>query len=88
MTKKTSLIEYPCDFTIKIIGTNSETFEKEIREIVYKHFANGREIEITCKNSKQNNYIAISATVHAQSQEDLDALYMELTKHPEAKMVL
>lgn len=88
MTKKTSLIEYPCDFTIKIIGTKSSTFEEEIRQIIYKHFANGRAIEITTKNSKQNNYLAISATVHAKSQEDLDALYMELTKHPDAKMVL
>lgn len=88
MTEKTSLIDYPCDFSIKIIGTKSATFEEEIRQIIYKHFANGKEIKISTNNSKQNNYLAITATVHVKSQEDLDALYMELTKHPETKMVL
>ncbi len=88
MNKDISLLEFPCDFTIKIIGNNSINFEKEIRSIINKHFANGKEIVITCKESKKNNYIAITATIFAESKEKLDALYLELTKHPEAKMVL
>ncbi len=88
MSKDISLLEFPCDFTIKIIGNNSKNFEQDIRDIIYKHFANGKEIVITCKKSQKDNYIAISATVYAKSKEQLDAVYMELTKHPEAKMVL
>ena len=88
MDKDISLIEFPCDFTIKIIGNNLNNFEQDIRNIIVKHFANGKEIVINCNKSNQSNYIAISATVHAKSKEQLDAVYMELTKHPEVKMVL
>lgn len=88
MDKNTSLLQFPCDFTIKVIGNNANNFENDIRGIIYKHFANGKEINISCNQSQKNNYIAISATVYAKSQEQLDAVYMELTKHPEAKMVL
>jgi putative lipoic acid-binding regulatory protein len=88
MNKNVSLIEFPCEFTIKIIGNNANSFEQDIRAIIFKHFANGKEIKISCKTSDKNNYIAISATVHAKSKEQLDAVYMELTKHPDAKMVL
>lgn len=88
MKKDVSLIEFPCEFTIKIIGNNANNFEQDIRSIIFKHFANGKEIRISCNQSNKNNYIAISATIYAKSKEQLDAVYMELTKHPEAKMVL
>ncbi len=35
---KTTLIEFPCNFPVKIIGVNSEVFIEEITTIVRKHF--------------------------------------------------
>ncbi|WP_154699064.1 DUF493 family protein, partial [Legionella pneumophila] len=35
---KTTLIEFPCYFPIKIIGINSELLLNEIRQIVINHF--------------------------------------------------
>ena len=38
--------------------------------------------------SKEGRYISLTCTINAQSREQLDGLYMELTKHPMVMMVL
>ncbi len=88
MTEKTSLIEFPCDFQIKIIGTKSPAFFDEIIAIARKHNANFNESLTTSQDSAKGNYQAITITVHALDQATLDDLYRELTKHPDIKMVL
>ncbi|ASQ45884.1 HP0495 family protein [Legionella clemsonensis] len=88
MTEKKSFIEFPCDFPLKIIGTNTTEFFKEITEITRKHFPETLDEAIVCQESKQGNYLAITVTVYAYNQDTLDALYFELTQHPDIKMVL
>ena len=38
--------------------------------------------------SSKGNYLAITCTVNATSQAQLDALYIELSSHPMVKVVL
>lgn len=85
---KTSLIEFPCHFPIKIIGTQSQAFIDEIREIALKHYPNLTPEHLSHKTSQNNNYLAITVTVYAENQQQLDALYRELTQHPDVKMIL
>ncbi|KTD50897.1 HP0495 family protein [Legionella quateirensis] len=87
MTKK-SIIEFPCDFPIKIIGVNSEIFLEEIRMIVNEHFPDFNHDNLTHKLSEKSSYLAITVTVYAINQEMLDSFYQDLTKHPDVKMVL
>lgn len=88
MTTEHTLIEFPCEFPIKIIGKNSLGFKQEIINIIHKHFPKTPEASILIKQSKQDNYLAISVTVYVTSQKTLDGLYLDLTKHPDIKMVL
>ncbi|KTD68117.1 MULTISPECIES: YbeD family protein [Legionella] len=85
---KTTLIEFPCFFPIKIIGNNSPDFLEEMRQISMSHFPNIEEDALTHKMSKDSNYLAITVTVYAENQEILDAFYRAITQHPEVKMVL
>ncbi|CEG56945.1 YbeD family protein [Legionella fallonii] len=85
---RTTLIEFPCYFPVKIIGVNSQTFIYEIREITLKHFPTFKEADITHKLSQKSNFLAITTTVYAENQEILDAYYQALVKHPDIKMVL
>ncbi|KTD41202.1 HP0495 family protein [Legionella parisiensis] len=85
---KTTLIEFPCYFPIKIIGNNSSVFLEEIRQIAVTHFPHIKEDALTHKMSKDSNYLAITVTVFAENQEILDAFYRAITQHPEVKMVL
>ena len=86
---KTTLLEFPCQFPIKIIGSNSQKFLDEIKKIILKHFPDFKENNsLSHKMSQQSNYMAISIEVLATSQAMLDEFYKEVTKHPDIKMVL
>ena len=83
-----SLMEFPCDFPVKIIGIASENFLLDVTRTILKHYPQTEASAINHKPSNQNNYLAITATIYAQDQRSLDALYQELTSMPGIKMVL
>lgn len=83
-----SLIQYPCEFPIKIIGHNKNEFINEIYLII-KKFDDGFSISsIRSKISKSENYIGLTVNVFVKSQEQLDNLYKELSNHPLSSFVL
>lgn len=88
MTTETSLIEYPCDFPIKVFGAARPDFAQAIATVVQAHDAGFRAASIALRNSKTSRYISLTCTVRATSREQLDALYRDLTSHPMVKMVL
>ena len=88
MTEKKTLMAFPCEFQIKIIGDNKHLFFDEILTITRKHFPELDDRLVSTNISQKNNFLAITITIIATSQESLDALYHELTKHPDTRMVL
>ena len=88
MTDKSSLIQFPCEFPIKIIGISSDNFVRDITSIILKHYAETKLENITYKNSGQGSFTAITTLIYCHDQQTLDALYMELTAYPGIKMVL
>lgn len=88
MTNEPSLIEYPCDFPIKIFGTAQADFAPAIATVVRAHDAGFDAATIEPRHSKTSRYICLTCTVRATSREQLDALYRDLTSHPMVKMVL
>lgn len=84
----TSLMEFPCDFSIKVIGKNTPSFKSDIIAIAKKHYPNLNEQTIRHQISQKETYCSLNITVHALDQASLDALYQELTKHPDINMVL
>jgi putative lipoic acid-binding regulatory protein len=79
---------YPCQFTIKIIGHATDTFEGIVIHILNQHVPDLGEGAITSKLSKEAKYLSITATINAKSQEQLDALYRALSSDPHILMVL
>ena len=82
------LLTFPTDFTLKIIGRSDSNFDREAITIINKYFANLDEGAITVRSSKQSKYTALSVTVHAESQEQLDKLYSDLSSSPDIIFVL
>lgn len=74
-----SLIEYPCDFSIKVMGAAIPEFRTKVLEIASKHDPQFNETKTTERHSKNNKYLSITLNIVAQSREQLDALYEELT---------
>jgi len=87
MSKKDSLLEFPCEFPIKAMGRCETDFEAKALDIVRRH-APGFDAEcMKIVASQQGNYLSVTFTVTATSQEQLDSLYRELTACEELLMV-
>jgi putative lipoic acid-binding regulatory protein len=85
---ETSLLDYPCDFPIKILGHTQAGFAQAILEIVRRHVPDFDSASIELRASKRRNYLSVTCTVRAASREQLDGLYRELCDHPMVVMVL
>lgn len=76
-----SLLEFPCDFPIKIMGRESTGFHVLARELVEKHTGPLADDAVVHALSRKGNFVSVTVTVSAQSQQQLDDIYRELTAH-------
>ena len=88
MKQRETLIEFPCDFPLKIMGATDAGFAQAIVEVVLRHAPEFDPASVEMRPSKAGNYLSVTCTVRAVSQAQLDALYRELTAHPMVKVVL
>ncbi|MBX3650472.1 MAG: DUF493 domain-containing protein [Burkholderiales bacterium] len=87
-TPEPSLIEYPSDFPLKILGHTRPGFAQAILAVVKKHAPDFDDASLTMKASKKGKYLSVTCVIRATSREQLDALYQELCDHPMVVMVL
>lgn len=83
-----SLIEYPCDFPIKVMGRTQPGFAQAIHGTVRMHAPDFDGATMTMKTSKGGKYLSVTCVVRATSRQQLDALYQALCDHPMVVMVL
>lgn len=88
MDDSPSLLEFPCEFPIKVFATTDSNFLETARAIVEGHAGSLSDEQIRCTKSKRARYIAITLTITATSQAQLDAIYRELTAHRDVVMAL
>ena len=85
---KDSLIEYPCDFPIKVFGEARPDFAQAIAIVVQVHAPDFDSASIEMRSSSAARYTSLTCTVRVNSREQLDNLYRDLSSHPMVKMVL
>jgi putative lipoic acid-binding regulatory protein len=83
-----TLLEFPCDFPLKIMGPTAADFAQTIAAVVVKHAPDFDSATMEMRPSRAGNFLSLTCTVRAVSQQQLDALYHELTAHPMVKVVL
>ncbi len=82
---KDTIMNFPCEFPIKVMGIASDDFDIIIIDIIKKHVSNLSEDAVKSRLSQKGNYVSITVTIEAKSREQLDNIYYDLTEH---KMVL
>ncbi|AHN27790.1 MULTISPECIES: HP0495 family protein [Snodgrassella] len=85
---KTSIIEFPLDFPIKVMGAQHPEFEAKVLEVVQQHAPDTAAENINTRPSSKGNYISATVVVRAENQEQLDNIYRALSSHPMVKVVL
>ncbi len=86
--EKTSLLEFPCEFPLKIMGKSETHFAQSIAEVVQQFAPDFDAATIEMRPSSSGNYLGLTCTINATSQTQLDDLYRALTSHPLVKVVL
>ena len=85
---ESTLLEFPCRFSVKVMGRKSDEFETLVREIVTRHAQLSTNEPIRSTPSKAGNFVSVTATVEAKSKAQLDAIYQELTDCEQVLMAL
>lgn len=83
-----SLIEYPCDFPIKVMGRTQPGFALEILSVIRVHAPDFDGTTMTMKTSTGGKYLSVTCVIRAVSREQLDAVYQALCDHPMVVMAL
>ncbi len=83
-----SLLKFPCDFPIKVMGQRQDGFAQAMLEVVLRHAPDFDAAAMEMRPSAKGNYMSLTCTIRAVSREQLDALYSELSAHPLVKVVL
>ena len=74
-----SLLEFPCKFPIKAMGRASPDFEALVSGLVLNHAELHPGETITVTPSGQGNFVSVTVTITAQSRDQLDSIYQDLT---------
>lgn len=83
-----SAIEFPCEFPIKMMGRDTPEFRDTARSLVENHVGPVADEAVTAAISKKGNFVSVTVTITATSQQQLDAIYMDVTAHDDVLMAL
>jgi len=83
-----SHLVFPCEFSIKVFGVATDQFVTQVMGLIRKHIPEAEDACFRTRPSQDGKYLAITITVEAESQPQLDAIYQELTASPLILMAL
>jgi putative lipoic acid-binding regulatory protein len=83
-----SLIAYPCDFPVKVMGLRVDGFAEAMCQVAQQFDPDFNPTTLEMRPSKAGNYLSVTLTIRATSREQLDNLYRALTGHPMVKVAL
>lgn len=84
----TPTLEFPCAYPLKVMGRDNLEFRAAARTIVERHAGPVPEAGVRSRASAEGNFLALTFSITAESREQLDALYRELTSCPEVLVAL
>lgn len=70
------------------MGKDEPGFHDAVAEILKRHVAPMETLPVTKQPSREGRFVSITVTIEAQSREQLDALYRDLSAHELVLMAL
>jgi len=85
---KESLLEFPCQFPIKMMGKSSVDFRSIAISLVETHTGVIATSAIRSAPSSNGRFVSITVEIEAQSQAQLDAIYQDLSASQDVLVAL
>ncbi len=79
MSDGTTLLQFPAEVPIKVMGRRDSDLRPLTQAIIERHAGPQAESSIRTRLSADGNFLAVTYLVQATGREQLDAIYRELT---------
>ena len=83
-----TVLEFPCEFPIKMMGRDSAEFRATARGIVEKHVGEVADDAVQASLSRNGRFVSVTVTITATSKRQLDDIYRDVTAHEDVLMAL
>jgi hypothetical protein len=83
-----SAIEFPCEFPIKMMGHDTSAFRQTMRTLVEEHVGVVDDSRVQSTVSRNGRFVSVTITITATSQQQLDAIYHDVSAHADVLMAL
>ena len=87
-SKSNKLLEFPCSFPIKMMGRADDGFSDIAVGLVEQHVGKIAPDAIQTSASRNGTFLSVTVTIDAQSQEQLDNIYNDLSNHEDILVAL
>lgn len=77
-SERPALLEFPCEFPLKVFGHQADDFEAHVLELLAKRCPKTENFDVRQNKSRGGKYISLTITFTAYSQQQLDDIYRDL----------
>ena len=88
MSAPDTLLEFPCSFPIKMMGKADAGFSDVAVGLIEQHVGSIAKDCVQSTTSRNGNFLSVTVTIDAQSQEQLDGIYHDLSDHEDILVAL
>ena len=81
-------IEFPCEYPVKVLGKAGSELHALVVDVMACHAPGFDQASITVRDSRNGNFQAITVTIIATGESQLQALFDDLKVSPLVQMVL
>ncbi|OEY66733.1 YbeD family protein [Marinobacter sp. X15-166B] len=85
---KAPKIEFPCSYTIKVIGNAAPDFKEFVVKVVGRHAPELTDADVSVHDSRNGRFTSVRLTIVATGEPQLKALFEELKASGRIHMVL
>lgn len=83
-----SLLEFPCEFPIKMMGRDQAGFREAAFGVIERHAGPVAGDAVRESSSRRGRFLSITVTIRATSQQQLDDIYRDLSSHEQILVAL
>lgn len=83
-----TLFEFPCDFPVKVMGRDFEQMHSVLTDVLARHASPECMASLKKQESSSGKYTSLTVIVSADSKEQLDNIYLDLTASPHILVAL
>lgn len=84
----TDILEFPCEFPLRVIGDDADDFFDFVLDIVRRHVPELDDQSVSAQPSSNGRYISIRMNFTADNRQQVDGLYIELSGHSRVRFIL